>query len=144
MSMATTTIIGNLGSDPETRTTNGGKTVTSVSVATSHGWGDRKRTTWWKASIWGQRGEAFAENHRKGDMAALSGDAYLDEWEDRDGNKRQTLCLDANDWTFVKASDGGGRSQGGGRDDRSRDDRDDRSSGGRRDSRRSSGRRGGL
>lgn len=130
MSMAAASIIGNLGSDPETRTTNGGKTVTSASLATSHGWGDRKKTTWWKVTIWGQRGEAFAENHRKGDMAALTGSAYLDEWSDRDGNKRQTLCLDATDWTFVKANegkggggqsrsepggDGGGSQRGGGR-----------------------------
>lgn len=107
------TIIGNLGADPETRHTPNGNAVTEARVATTHGWGDRKTTTWVKVTLWGKKGEAFARHHRKGDQAILLGcSMHLEEWQGKDGVMK-TLKAEASDFVFAKR-DGGRQQQGGG------------------------------
>ena len=60
------TIIGRLGAPPETRQV-GQHTVTEFRVATDHGFGDRRTTTWVSVSIWGKRGQTAADHFSKGD-----------------------------------------------------------------------------
>lgn len=113
--MFAATIVGRLGQDPESRETSGGKTVVKLRVATDHGWGERKRTTWTTIYCFGKDGE-FASNYlAKGQRVAVSGDVYLDEWEGRDGDKRVTLCMDARRVESIDRREGGG---GPGRDER--------------------------
>lgn len=64
------TIAGNIGKDATTRTTQGGESVTSFSVAVSEG---RDKTTWFDCSIWGERGEKLAPYLRKGGRVTVSG-----------------------------------------------------------------------
>jgi single-strand DNA-binding protein len=91
--MTNATLVGNLGKDAESRTTPKGDTVVTLSLATTHGYGDRKATTWWKVTVFGKAAE-WAGQWRKGDKVAASGEVYLDEWEGREG-KRYTACMDA-------------------------------------------------
>lgn len=45
-------LVGNVGRDPEMRYTPNGSAVTSFSVAVSDGFGDRKKTIWFRVSAW--------------------------------------------------------------------------------------------
>lgn len=91
--MTNATLVGNLGKDAESRSTTKGETVVTLSLATTHGFGDRKKTTWWKVTVFGKAAE-WAGKWVKGEKVAASGEVYLDEWEGRDG-KRYTACMDA-------------------------------------------------
>lgn len=92
------TILGRLGRDPETKAA-GNSDVTTVAIATDHGFGERKTTTWTRCSIWGKRGQSFAQHHRKGDFAALSGAVYMRTGSDG----KSYLEMDVSDWSFVGA-----------------------------------------
>lgn len=105
--MIQSTIVGRLGRDPETRQTNSGSSVTTLSVASDHGFGERKSTTWVRVTIFGKRGENAAAHLTKGRAVVVTGAVYLEEWTDKDGGKRQTLCCDASDWSFVPRDDRG-------------------------------------
>lgn len=96
--MITATIIGRLGADAQTRTV-GDRTVTSVNVASTTRVGREERTTWITASIWGKRGEAFAQYHKKGSQCALTGSLTVREYE-HNGERRKSVELDVRDWTF--------------------------------------------
>jgi len=84
------TMIGNAGSDAETRYTKDNKPVTNISVALTEGWGDRKRTVWTKLRVIGAAAE-FMGKVQKGDRVICSGAAYcVDEWDDKDGEKKRS------------------------------------------------------
>lgn len=115
--LANITIVGNLGRDAETRTASSGP-ITSFSVATSHGYGERKRSTWWRVTVFGKSAE-WAGKLRKGDKVAVVGSAYMDEWKGTDGSAKQTLSIDARNVTSLmsKPAEGGGYGGGGASDD---------------------------
>ena len=69
--MKTIVISGKIGKDAETRTTQGGDTVTSFNVAVEHRQGNDKSTIWFSCSIWGKRGDALARYLTKGGKVSL-------------------------------------------------------------------------
>ena len=69
---------GNLGKDAETRAV-GDTTVTSFSIATTAGYGDKKKTTWYDCSYWGRAGEGLAPYLKKGQSVAVSGETWNEE-----------------------------------------------------------------
>ena len=89
----TIVVTGNLGADPEQRTPGAGPV--ELRLADSTGYGDRKRTAWWRVKVWGKTGEYALNALRKGDMVTVAGEASADEWEGRDGQKRITLEINA-------------------------------------------------
>lgn len=103
------TIIGRIGRDPETKNLPSGATVTEFSVAHSYFAGDRK-TMWVKVSIFGKRGLTFAQYHKKGDLAAVSGSVQEDTWTAQDGTQRSQLVLKASDWDFASGKNERGQS----------------------------------
>lgn len=110
-------VTGRLARDPETRTA-GSSTVTTLVIPVDTGFGDRKVTTWWRASLWGKRGEKAAEYLRKGSWVAVSGSASIREYDGKNG-RGFSPEIDAQDWAFVgNKSDNdqpsGGQSYGGG------------------------------
>lgn len=108
-------ITGRLAADPETRTA-GSSTVTTLVIPVDTGWGDRKVTTWWRAFLWGKRGEKAAEYLKKGQWVSVSGAAKVREYEGKNG-KGFSAEVEANDWSFVgNKSDNqqdGGQNYGG-------------------------------
>jgi single-strand DNA-binding protein len=120
------TIHGRLGRDPETKTV-GSESVTKLNVASDHGWGDKKTTTWVSVDVWGKRGESVAKFLTKGSEVVIRGELYTREYE-KDGQKRISLECRADAVDFAggkKQDDGGGRStapSGGGRSAGSDDD----------------------
>ena len=90
------TIIGNLGQDAELRYTTGGTAVSTISIATTDTWFDKKtqekrdRTEWHRVVIWGKTAEAIAEYLVKGKQVYVEGSLQTRKWTDKDGQERYT------------------------------------------------------
>jgi single-strand DNA-binding protein len=102
MAFAKAMIIGNLGRDPEMRYTPNGRPVTEFSVAVSHsrpdgsgGWVD-EGTDWYRVTVWGDRAERTAEQFRKGNKVFVEGRFRTREYETKDGQKRTSLEITAD------------------------------------------------
>lgn len=88
-------LIGNLGRDPEVRYTPSGTAVANFSIATTENWTNRdgereSRTEWHRIVAWGRLGEICGEYLAKGKQVYIEGRIQTNEWEDQEGNKRQT------------------------------------------------------
>jgi single-strand DNA-binding protein len=105
-------IHGRLGRDPETKTV-GNDSVTKLSVASDHGWGEKKTTTWINVDVWGKRGESCQRFLKKGSEVVIRGEVYTREYE-KDGQKRTSLeCrADVVDFAGGKRDDQGDSSRG--------------------------------
>lgn len=77
--MKSITIAGNIGKDAETRTTQGGDSVTGFSVAVSTG--KDSPPMWFGVSLWGKRGAALKPYLTKGAKVVVSGDLTTREHE---------------------------------------------------------------
>jgi single-strand DNA-binding protein len=109
-------IIGRLGADPEIRYTPGGQNVANFRIATNEVWNDRggqrqKRTEWHRIVVWGKQADQCKEYLRKGRMVYVEGRIQTREWEDRDGNRRWTTEIVAQNIRFL---DGSGAAAGDG------------------------------
>lgn len=85
-------ILGNLGADPELRTTQGGQAILKLRIATTENYLDKsntrqERTEWHSATVWGKRGEALAKILAKGDRIFVEGSLRTSSYE-KDGEKR--------------------------------------------------------
>lgn len=102
-------VVGNLGKDPEIRSTGSGKKVASFSVAVDQGFGDSKRTEWVNIIAWEKLADLAERFLKKGKTIALSGTLQTSSWEDKQsGQKRYKTEVVARDITFMDArSDGG-------------------------------------
>jgi single-strand DNA-binding protein len=90
-------LIGNLGRDPEVRTTQAGDKVVNLSVATSERWKDRasgeqrERTEWHRVVIFNERLADVAEKYlRKGAKVYLEGQLQTRKWTDQSGVEKYT------------------------------------------------------
>ena len=113
------TLIGNLGADPELKYTQNGQAVLRLRLATSESFlnrsGERQqRTEWHTVIVWGKRGEALNNILSKGKSICVEGRIQYRQWEDKDGNKRNTTEINAQNIVLL----GGGR----GRDSSAPDD----------------------
>lgn len=108
---ASATLIGHLGRDPENRRTTSGVDITSVSMGVSTGYGNNKKTTWWNLVAFDKTGEAMCNFLKKGDAAMFIGEPSLREYEDKDGNKRQSLELTVQRMVLLGGKDDDGRSE---------------------------------
>lgn len=93
--------VGNLGKDAETRYLQSGDPVVSFSVGVKSGYGDKATTTWARCSMFGKRGESVAPYLVKGQQVAISGEASLREYTDKQGQSRASLEVRVNDLTLV-------------------------------------------
>jgi single-strand DNA-binding protein len=112
-------LIGNLGQDPESRTTPGGTTVTNIRIATSESWRDKasgemkEQTEWHSIVLWGRLGEIAAEYLRKGSQVFVEGRLQTRKWQDKQGNDRYTTEVVASEMQMMgsRGGAGGGASQ---------------------------------
>ena len=99
-------LIGNLGRDPEIRYTQGGQAVANFTLATNERWRDKEgqnqeRTEWHRIVVWGKQAENCAKYLAKGRSCYIEGRLQTREWEDKEGNKRQTTEIVAQNVTFL-------------------------------------------
>jgi len=105
-------LLGNLGADPELRSTTGGQAVLKFRLATSESYLDRnrvrqERTEWHNVVVWGKRAEALGKILNKGSRLFVEGSLRTSSYEDRDGNKRYKT--EVNALNIVLCGGGGGR-----------------------------------
>lgn len=100
MSINTATISGRLGSKPELKNTNSGKTVTKFGVAVDSGFGQSKKSDWYNVECWDRSAEAAAKFGDKGLRIAVTGRLAFDEWE-KNGEKVQRVKIIANAIEFI-------------------------------------------
>jgi single-strand DNA-binding protein len=101
-------IVGNLGKDPELRYTPQGKAVASFTLATNEKRKDKSGelqnvTTWFRVTLWDKQAEAASKYLTKGRSVYIEGRLRMEEWTDKDGQKRQSLEVQATDMQFIDA-----------------------------------------
>ena len=108
---------GNLTRDPELRHTGGGTAVCSLRIACntrrkdeSGNWTDKPN--YFDITVWGAQGENCAQYLSKGRPVAIDGRLEWREWEDQQGNKRQSVEIIADSVQFLGSRDGGGENGG--------------------------------
>jgi len=112
MSVNRVILVGRLGRDPETRYTGGGQAVANFSLATDESYKDRngerqKRTEWHKIVVWGKQAEIAQQYLKKGSLVFIEGRIQSREWQDKEGQKRTSFEIVANNFRML-----GGRAEG--------------------------------
>jgi single-strand DNA-binding protein len=115
-------LIGNLGADPEVRSTNNGSRVATLSVATSRQWtgqsGEKQeKTEWHRVICWNNKGSGLADIAekflKKGDRVYVEGRIEYRTWEDREKQTRYTTEVIARELIMLSPK-GSGEGAGGG------------------------------
>ena len=112
------TIMGRLTRDPELRRTGSGIAVASFSLAVDRDFspkdGGERETDFIDCVAWRQTGEFVSKYFAKGRMAVVSGRLQIRGWTDKDGNKRRSAEVIADNVYFGDSKrDEGGSSYGG-------------------------------
>jgi single-strand DNA-binding protein len=98
------TIMGRLTRDPELRRTGSGLAVASFTVAVDRDWPNKetgeKETDFIDCVAWRQTGEFVSKYFTKGSMIVVSGRLQIRPWTDKDGNKRKTAEIVADNVYF--------------------------------------------
>jgi single-strand DNA-binding protein len=101
------TLIGNLGNDPELRSTQTGSAVANITLATSESWRDKEtqetkeRVEWHRIIFFGRLAEVVNEYLRKGSQVYVEGRIQTRKWQDKDGNDRYTTEIVANEMQML-------------------------------------------
>lgn len=101
-------IIGNLGRDPEMRYTPAGKAVTNFSLGVSREWQEadgnrREETEWFNVVAWGGLAEICHQHLRQGQQVFVEGRLQTRQWEDSEGQPRQTTEVVAREMIMLGA-----------------------------------------
>ncbi|MDX2223911.1 MAG: single-stranded DNA-binding protein [Rhodospirillaceae bacterium] len=116
-------LIGNLGRDPEVRTTQNGTKVANLSLATSESWrdkqsGERKeKTEWHRVVIFGNLADIAEKYLKKGSKVYVSGQLQTRKWTDQSGQEKYStevvLQGYGGELTMLDGKGGGGGGGGG-------------------------------
>ena len=112
-------LVGNLGQDPEMRTTASGTAVANLRVATSDRRKDRDGnwtdfTEWHTVVVFGKTAENVGRYCRKGKQLYIEGRIQTRKWQDRDGKDRWSTEIVGDQVRFLGGrsdGDGGGRTE---------------------------------
>ena len=96
------TIMGRLTRDPELRRTGSGIVVASFTVAVDRDFAQdgKKETDFIDCVAWRQTGEFVSKYFKKGSMIVVKGRLQIRNWNDKDGNKRKTAEVVADNCYF--------------------------------------------
>ncbi|HET9132738.1 MAG TPA: single-stranded DNA-binding protein [Gemmatimonadales bacterium] len=115
-------LIGNLGADPEVKTTPSGGRVATLSLATSRQWKGadgqkQEKTQWHRVICWNNKTGAqladVAERFcKKGEKVYIEGEIEYRSWQDKDGQTKYTTEINARELILLGGR-GGGDDAGG-------------------------------
>lgn len=98
------TIMGRLARDPELRRTGSGVAVASFTVGVERDFADsqsgKKEMDWIECVAWRNTGEFVSKYFRKGNMIVVSGRLQIRSWTDKEGNKRKSAEIVADNCYF--------------------------------------------
>ena len=113
-------LTGNLTRDPELRSTASGMSVCSLRIASNTRRKNQATGEWedkpnfFDVTVWGAQGENCARFLSKGRPVALDGRLEWREWQDQQGNNRQSVEIVADNVQFLGGREEGGMGGGGG------------------------------
>lgn len=99
-------LIGNLGKDPEVKYLESKVPVAKFPIATNETWKDRngekkEHTEWHNVVLWRGLAEISEKYLQKGDRVYIEGRLRTRSWDDKDGNKRYTTDVIADNMTML-------------------------------------------
>jgi single-strand DNA-binding protein len=106
-------LIGNCGSDPETRYGANGTPITTLKLATNESWKDKatgemqERTEWHRVKLFGRLAEIASEYVRKGKSIYIEGKLRTDKYTDKEGIERYTTDILADELQLLGGAGGG-------------------------------------
>lgn len=105
-------LIGNLGADPDVRTSTQGKTIANVNIATAEIWKDQQgqrqeRTEWHRVVFFGRTAEVARDYIRKGSRIYVEGRLRTRKWQDKQGADHYTTEILADEFQMMDRPDGG-------------------------------------
>ena len=111
-------LIGNVGAEPEIRTTAGGKKVAKLSLATSRTYNDRsgqqqEKTEWHRLTAWERLAEIIEQYVHKGDRLYIEGSIEYSQTEDEGGKPRYWTDIVVREMVMLSGGSGGGGGGGG-------------------------------
>jgi single-strand DNA-binding protein len=114
-------LIGNVGNEPEIRTTAGGKRVAKFSVATNRQYTDRsgqqqEKTEWHRCTAWDRTAEIIEQYVHKGVRIYIEGSIEYSQTEDESGKPRYWTDIVVRDMMMLSGGGGGGGGMGGGQE----------------------------
>ncbi len=107
----TVVLMGRLTFDPELRTTPSGVSVVQFQVACDRNYvrqGEDRKSDFIDVTAWRQTAEFVSRYFRKGSMIAIEGSIQTDNFTDKDGNKRKSVRVVANNVSFCGSKADGG------------------------------------
>ena len=111
------TLIGNLGNDPEVRSTTGGNRVATFSLATSRSWNDasgskQEKTEWHRCVVWNTKSSQLADivekYVKKGDKIYVEGRIEYRQWQDKENQTRYSTEINVRELIMLGGGSGGG------------------------------------
>src|ERR1035437_4050356 len=116
------TLIGNLGNDPEVRSTTGGNRVATFSLATSRAWNDaagakQEKTEWHRCVVWNTKNSQLADivekYVHKGDKIYVEGRIEYRQWQDKENQTRYSTEINVRELIMLGGGSGGSGRSGG-------------------------------
>lgn len=103
-------LVGNLGKDPEVRHLEGGASVANFPLATSESYKDRNgnrvdQTEWHNVVVWRGLADVAEKYLKKGNQVYIEGKIRTRSWDDKDGVKRYTTEIVADQMTMLGRRD---------------------------------------
>lgn len=116
-------LLGNLGADPELKSTPSGQSVCSLRIATSEKYKDKdgnqqEKTEWHKVVVWGKLADLVNQFCKKGKQIYLEGKLQTRKWQDKDGKDQYTTEVVAENVKFLGGAGGASNEEGGGNSNR--------------------------
>jgi single-strand DNA-binding protein len=111
------TLIGNLGADPEVRSTSGGNRVATFSLATSRSWtgasGEKQeKTEWHRCVVWNSKTSTLADiverYLKKGDKLYVEGRIEYRQWQDKENQTRYSTEINVRELIMLSGRGGAG------------------------------------
>ncbi len=100
-------LIGNLGNDPDVRSTPNGTYVANISLATSESWQDKQtgqrqeRTEWHRVVFFDKLAEIVSQYLHKGSRIYVEGSLRTEKWQDKNGIERYTTKIYAREMQML-------------------------------------------
>lgn len=119
MSVNKVILIGNLGKDPEVRSTANGGYVANLNLATTEVWRDRnsgerqERTEWHRVVFFGRTAELAQQYLHKGSKIYVEGKLQTRKWQDQNGQDRYMTEIVGDTMQFLDSKGSGGQDRTG-------------------------------
>jgi single-strand DNA-binding protein len=109
-------LVGNVGKDPEVRHLEGGATVANFTLATSESYKDKsgnkvEQTEWHNVVMWRGLAEVAEKYVKKGSQVYIEGKLRTRSWDDKEGNKRYTTEILADNMTLLGRKENSGNNE---------------------------------